>query len=181
MHYKEIPGKPKHYEESGFYVGNDYYIIKETAYQSNIAIDYSHAKSDGYAVIPTQFSLSKITMNSVGDVVFDCKIGSWDSPEVQHRKQSYAKYYQMLLEKSQKADNPLATFPTLIGMELDIPDYDTDKNNAKIVGKRTSKLLKTLESDLNKKLKQDKLLYGLSEQNAHFLRGNLRMISRKHR
>ena len=120
---------------------------------SRQAKDFIHFARHPYTKsnYPTTYSLNRITMNGDGEVVFA------DGRHTSDRK--YADYYRKLLEMSKNPDNPLATFPALIAMELDIPDYDTDKNNAKIVGKRTSKLLNTLISDLKKGLKRDKLTY----------------------
>lgn len=59
-----------------------------------------------------------------------------------------------MLALSKKPDNPLTEAATLIGMELDIPDYDVENIEAKVVGKRAQRLLKKLTSLLNQKLDQ---------------------------
>ena len=56
-----------------------------------------------------------------------------------------------MLNKSRSINNPLNKLAALIDMELDIPDYDTSKPEAKVVGKRTAKLLKKLCSMLKEK------------------------------
>lgn len=57
-----------------------------------------------------------------------------------------------MLALSKKSDNPLTEVAAQIGMELDVPDYDVEKIEAKVIGKRTTRLLKKLESLLNQKI-----------------------------
>lgn len=59
-----------------------------------------------------------------------------------------------MLALSKKSDNPLTETAALIGMELDVPDYDVEKVETKVVGKRTTRLLKKLISLLNQKVNQ---------------------------
>lgn len=78
------------------------------------------------------YSVGSISMDSEGNVVDGGK----------------------MFELSKKPNNPLNEIASLIDMELDIPDYDVEKIDAKVIGKKTTRLLKKLTSFLNQKLNQ---------------------------
>lgn len=63
----------------------------------------------------------------------------------------YIEYDNKWIEFRKANPTLLSDIANLISMELDIPDYDTTKPDAKIVGKRTAKLLKQLCSMLKEK------------------------------
>lgn len=67
------------------------------------------------------------------------------------QKYDYDEYDNKWIEFRKANPTLLSDIANLISMELDIPDYDTTKPDAKIVGKRTAKLLKQLCSMLKEK------------------------------
>lgn len=79
-------------------------------------------------------------------------------------------WYQFL--SNARRTNALSEIASLINMELEIPDYDTDKIDAKVIGKRTSELLKKLTSLLNQKLNQKSTNVWPNGAKKAFLHGN---------
>lgn len=58
---------------------------------------------------------------------------------------------QFVYDLDNPGKNPLTKIAALIAMELDVPDYDVNKIDEKIVGKRTAKMMKKLCSLLKQK------------------------------
>lgn len=137
--------------------GNRTYSIGYTAALSEQAKEFlkfiSHPYiKDKYG--PT-YGITQITMDSSGNVIFvRPEKEVWETPEQYKSKLDRHNWLARMLSMSKKPDNPLIETANLIGMELNIPDYDTEKIDAKVVGKRTSRLLKKLESLLSEKVNQ---------------------------
>lgn len=123
-------------------------------------------------IYPTEFSLKEITMNPKGGWRVEYS-GQYNPSE----KKRYEDYYQKMFRIMEGPKNPLKELQSSIGMELDIPDYDftvEKKINAKIVGKRTAKLLKELPKWLNDKLgKDEKIKRWPNGVKKSFLKNNI--------
>lgn len=100
----------------------------------------------------TKYHISTVSMNEDGNVVIiSPKEYERREPDKYGDRIGYYNWEKDMLNKSRSINNPLNKLAALIDMELDIPDYDTSKPEAKVVGKRTAKLLKKLCSMLKEK------------------------------
>lgn len=101
------------------------------------------------------YKIIQVTMDSDGNVILSRPVRKdWQTPEYYKSLLSRFNWEAQMLALSKKPDNPLTEVATQIGMELDVPDYDVEKIEAKVIGKRTARLLKKLESLLNQKVNQ---------------------------
>lgn len=137
--------------------GNETYSVDYTAALSEQAKDFLKFISHPYIKnkYGPAYEITQITMDSSGNVIFvRPEKEVWESPEQYKSKLNRHNWLARMLSMSKKPDNPLVETADLIDMELNIPDYDIEKIDAKVVGKRTSRLLKKLESLLNEKINQ---------------------------
>ncbi len=103
----------------------------------------------------SKYSINTINMDANGNVILvKPQKEIWQTPEYYNSIRDRYNWEAQMLALSKKPDNPLTEAATLIGMELDIPDYDVENIEAKVVGKRAQRLLKKLTSLLNQKLDQ---------------------------
>lgn len=157
---------------SSSYTNKDFknYIFKEESTDGSITVSVNNKTSLSpmakefirFASHPfirekykSRYIITKITMDSNGNVVLSKpQKDIWQSPDYYKSLLDRYNWEAQMLALSKKPDNPLTETASLIGMELDIPDYDVEKIDAKIIGKQTTRLLKKLTSLLNQKVNQ---------------------------
>ena len=146
----------------------EYYIFKEEAKDGTITVSANNApllssqakefiRFASHPYIQEKYKpaykILKVTMDSDGKVILvRPNREDWQTPEYYNSLLTRFNWEAKMLALSKKSDNPLTEVAAQIGMELDVPDYDVEKIEAKVIGKRTTRLLKKLESLLNQKI-----------------------------
>ena len=90
---------------------------------------------------PSKYTISQVTMTPDGRLFTNSK--------PQYTDKGYLEYCNNMRSLCNGPQNPIIEMQNIIGMELDIPDYDVVKFDAKVIGKRTAKLIKELPKWLN--------------------------------
>ncbi|MBO4955969.1 MAG: hypothetical protein J6C77_06165 [Muribaculaceae bacterium] len=148
----------------------EYYIFKEEAKDGTVTVSANNTpllSSQAKEFIrfvshpyirekyKSAYKIIRVTMDSDGNVILSRPVKEdWQTPEYYKSLNDRFGWEAQMLALSKRSDNPLTEAAALIGMELDVPDYDVEKIEAKVIGKRAARLLKKLVSLLNQKVNQ---------------------------
>lgn len=103
---------------------------------------------------PSNFTLGNITMTPEGKIHAGKKHAVAQNRQVRQTASTYDEWILKMQSLCNQTNNPIKVMQNTIAMDLSVPDYDIDRVSDKVVGKRAAALIKTLVSNLNKKLKK---------------------------